>query len=145
MLKIVSNERKKYFWFHCIKYTAATKNITIPEIRRRSTRWRSCFRHCTANLKVAGSIPDGVIGIFLWHNPWPRCWLSRCMRLTILPPSYADCFEIWEPQLPGTLWARNWPVWGLISLIKKESSIKLHFVLHRERVSCSYIGQPVIA
>jgi len=28
------------------------------------TRWRSWLRHCATNRKVAGSIPDGVIGIF---------------------------------------------------------------------------------
>jgi len=28
---------------------------------------------------------------------------SWCVRLTTLPPSCADCFEIWEPQPPGTL------------------------------------------
>jgi hypothetical protein len=28
---------------------------------------------------------------------------SRCVRLTTLPPSCADCIEIWEPQPPGTL------------------------------------------
>ena len=27
------------------------------------------LRHCATNRKVAGSIPDGVIGIFHWHNP----------------------------------------------------------------------------
>jgi hypothetical protein len=27
------------------------------------------LRHCATNWKVAGSIPDGVIGIFHWHNP----------------------------------------------------------------------------
>jgi hypothetical protein len=27
------------------------------------------LRHCDTNRKVAGSIPDGVIGIFHWHNP----------------------------------------------------------------------------
>ena len=26
-----------------------------------------------------------------------------CVRLTTLPPSCADCLEIWEPQPPGTL------------------------------------------
>jgi len=26
-----------------------------------------------------------------------------CVGLTTLPPSYADCLEIWEPQPPGTL------------------------------------------
>jgi hypothetical protein len=33
------------------------------------TRWRSWFRNCATSRKVAGSIPDGVIGIFHWHNP----------------------------------------------------------------------------
>jgi hypothetical protein len=28
---------------------------------------------------------------------------GRCVWLTTLPPSYADCLEIWEPQPPGTL------------------------------------------
>ena len=28
--------------------------------------------HCATNRKVAGSIPDGVIGIFHWHNPSGR-------------------------------------------------------------------------
>jgi hypothetical protein len=30
----------------------------------RDTQWRSCLRHCATIRKVAGSIPDGVIGIF---------------------------------------------------------------------------------
>ena len=33
------------------------------------TRWRSWLRHCATSRKVAGSVPDGVIGIFHWHNP----------------------------------------------------------------------------
>ena len=28
---------------------------------------------------------------------------GRCVGLTTLPPSCADCLEIWEPQTPGTL------------------------------------------
>jgi hypothetical protein len=28
---------------------------------------------------------------------------GRCVQLTTLPPSCADCHEIWEPQPPGTL------------------------------------------
>jgi hypothetical protein len=28
---------------------------------------------------------------------------GRCLGLTTLPPSGADCPEIWEPQLPGIL------------------------------------------
>ena len=36
------------------------------------TRWRTCLRHCATCLKVAGSIPDCVIGIFHSHNPSGR-------------------------------------------------------------------------
>jgi hypothetical protein len=36
------------------------------------TRWRSWLRHCATNRKVAGSIPDGVTGIFQWLNPSGR-------------------------------------------------------------------------
>ena len=32
-------------------------------------QWLRC---CATNRKVAGSIPDGVIGIFHWHNPSDR-------------------------------------------------------------------------
>ena len=28
---------------------------------------------------------------------------GQCVELTTLPPSCADCPEIWEPQPPGTL------------------------------------------
>jgi hypothetical protein len=84
----------------------------------------SWLRHCATNRKVAGLIPDGVIGIFHWHNP-SSCSMalgliqpltelstrniswegrgSRCIGLTTLPPSFANCHEIWEPQPPGTL------------------------------------------
>jgi hypothetical protein len=30
------------------------------------------LRYCATNRKVAGSIPDGVIGIFHWYNPSDR-------------------------------------------------------------------------
>jgi len=32
--------------------------------KNRGTRWRSWLRHCATSRKVAGSIPDVVIGIF---------------------------------------------------------------------------------
>jgi hypothetical protein len=78
------------------------------------TRWRSWLRHCATSRNVAGSIPDGVIGIFHWHNPQPLTEMStrsiswggkdgRCVGLTTLPPSCADCLQIWEPEPPGTL------------------------------------------
>ena len=60
-----------------------------------------------------------IIDIILLAAPWPWGWLSlwqkwvsgifflggkggRCVGLTTLPLSYADCLEIWELQPPGT-------------------------------------------
>jgi len=79
------------------------------------------YLHGATSRKVAGSIPDGVNGILHWHNPSGRTMAlglnqpltvmipgiflvgkgGRCVGLTTLPPSCADCHEIWEPQLPG--------------------------------------------
>jgi hypothetical protein len=39
---------------------------------------------------------------------------GRCVGLTTLPPSCANCLEIWEPQPPGTL---SRPVMGLLYLM----------------------------
>jgi len=36
---------------------------------QRGMRWCSWLRHCATSQKTVGSIPDGVIGIFHWHNP----------------------------------------------------------------------------
>ena len=36
--------------------------------RHQGTRCRSWLRRCATSRKVMGSIPDGVIGIFHWHN-----------------------------------------------------------------------------
>jgi len=41
------------------------------------------LRHCATNRKGAVSIPDGVIGIFHWHNPSGRTMaLSFTQHLT---------------------------------------------------------------
>ena len=47
----------------------------------RGPRWRSWLRHCATSQKVTGSIPDGVIGIFHWHNP-----SGRTMALGLTQP-----------------------------------------------------------
>jgi hypothetical protein len=91
-------------------------SLTLPNIR--GTRWHSWLRHCATSRKVTFSIPDGVNGIFHWHNPSGHTmalWLTqpltemctrnislggkggRWVRLTS-PPSRADCLEIWESQ-----------------------------------------------
>jgi hypothetical protein len=56
-------------------------NIIIITQYTLGTRWRSWLRHCATRRKVAGSIPDGVIGIFHEHNP-----SGRTMALGLTQP-----------------------------------------------------------
>ena len=77
------------------------------------TQCCSWLRHCPTSWKDVGLIPSGVTGIFYWHNP-SSCTMalgltqplggkgSRCIGLTTLSPSCANCCETWEPQPPGT-------------------------------------------
>jgi hypothetical protein len=37
---------------------------------------------------------------------------GRCVERTTLPPSFADCLKIWEPQRPGTLRACQGLEWN---------------------------------
>ena len=48
---------------------------------QKGTRWRSWLGHCATSRKVAGSIPDGVTGIFHRHNP-----SGRTMNLGLTQP-----------------------------------------------------------
>ena len=118
--------RAKHFWALAspsprkppIQYT--TGAFFIPDVRvfGSAVGWAK-------SRKVAGSIPDGVIGIFHWHNPSGRTVAlgstqpltrneyqeyflgggkgGRCGGLIILPPSCADCLAICEPQTPRFL------------------------------------------
>jgi len=47
-------------------------NSCNKEIKLGGTQWRSWFGHRATSRKVAGSICDGAIGIFHWHNPSGR-------------------------------------------------------------------------
>jgi len=77
------------------------------------TQWCSWLRHYSISRQVAGSIPDGVTGIFNWHNPsgctqpltefTTRGKEGRCIELMTLPPSCVDCHEIRKPQPLATL------------------------------------------
>jgi hypothetical protein len=46
--------------------------IYVVTIGCGGTQWRGWLRYCATNRKVASSIPDGVTGIFHWHNPSGR-------------------------------------------------------------------------
>jgi len=75
------------------------------------------MRHCATRRKVVeGLTPNGVGGIFHWHNPYSRTMaLGSTQPLTEMGTRNiswgikaaghrADyCHEIWKPQPPGTL------------------------------------------
>ena len=56
------------------------QDIPLPLDSMWGTWWRNWLRHCATSRKVAGSIPDGVIGIFHWHNPSSRTMALRLTR-----------------------------------------------------------------
>jgi len=47
-------------WENCLHLIEKKKLLNPVGV----TRWCSWLRHCFTSRKVAGSIPDGVIGIF---------------------------------------------------------------------------------
>jgi hypothetical protein len=49
--------------------SADPKQISFSRLHARGHVVAQWLRHCATNRKVARSIPDGVIGIFHWHNP----------------------------------------------------------------------------
>ena len=80
---------------------------------------RRGLRHSATKRKVAGSIPDGLTGTLHGHNPsdcktvlgstLPLTEMNtrnisrgvkggRCVGLTTIPPSCANCLEIWNPR-----------------------------------------------
>ena len=118
------------------KFSIRTQKFDLLYIILGDSRWRSWLRHCATRRKVAGSIPDGVIGFFLtlffrphyvpgvnsasnrseYQEYFLRGKGGRCVGLTTLQHSCADCLKIygawtsWNPQgLPR-------PVMGLLYL-----------------------------
>ena len=64
------------FWFtqtKCTSYFTCRSDTYLSIWKQKNlTRRHSWLRHCATRRKVAGSIPDGVTGIFHWHNPSGR-------------------------------------------------------------------------
>jgi len=63
---------------------------------------------------------------------------GRCVGMTSLPPSCANCFEIWEPQPPGTLRACPGMQWDLFTLVLLSALISFNFQLLRQK--SSFVG-----
>jgi hypothetical protein len=60
------------YYFLFLIFSSPPLVIYISDRLPGDTRWTGWLRHCATNRKVAGSIPDGVTGIFQWLNPSGR-------------------------------------------------------------------------
>ena len=56
----------------CSRKDISIHSFIVTITGYRGTAVAQWLRCCAANLKVAGSIPNGVTGIFHWHNPSDR-------------------------------------------------------------------------
>jgi hypothetical protein len=90
--------------------------------------------------------------------PWGRLsleqiWVSgtfpgedkggRCVGLTTLPPSCADSFEIWEPQIPGTLRVRP-GLYGIALPLPLPTNLRMHKHVRHEWKYCAGINIHVL-
>jgi hypothetical protein len=82
--------QKLWIWVSCI--------FVAIQINKRHARLRVWLRHCATSRKVAGSISDGVTGIFHWHNP-----AGRTMALGLPQPLTEMRIRIisWEVRAAG--------------------------------------------
>ena len=89
-------------------------------MKHRGTRWRSWLRHCATSLKVAGSISDGVIGIFHWHNPSGR---TVALELTQPLTEMSTSNISWEAKEAD---AQGWqPYHVRVPIVLKSGSLNL--------------------
>ena len=61
---------------------------------------------------------------------------SRCIGLTTLPPSCADCLEIWKPQTPGTPSGPVQACHGIAFLLyirRPRDNFLTYFISHMEK------------
>jgi len=75
-----------------INHTYSFVWISLCTLADRGTQWRSWLRHCATSRKVAGLIPDGVIGIFHCHNPSGRTIYGPGVDSASNRNEYQECF-----------------------------------------------------
>jgi hypothetical protein len=88
-------------------------------LQEKKTQWRSWLRHCATSWKVAGSITDGVIRIFHWHNPSGR---TMALGLTQPPTEMSTRNTTWGVKAAG---AQGWQTYHLhVPIVLKSASLK---------------------
>ena len=67
----------------------------------------------------------------------------RCLELKNLPPSCADCHEIWEPQPPGNLWTCPGLYRGCFTLITSAANKNVNTLTFWRRTFFQILAHPV--
>ena len=80
------------YWELCFFYL---KVVQLVKLGTAVAQWLRCY---ATNQEVAGSIPDGVIWIFHWHNP-----CDRTVALGLTQP-------LTEMSTRSISWGLRWPV-----------------------------------
>ena len=102
-----------YIHIHIYIYTLYTYSSPITSYMFWCLLHRLWGDHCVICSETICFLPWCYISCVIECNIYPFLkwvpgilaggWRRRCLELTILPPSCADCLEDWEPQLPWTL------------------------------------------
>jgi len=105
--------------FRCARFYVELKSTRFYSVLSwlyQDTPWRSCLRHCATSGKVAGSIPDGVTGIFRWYNPSGRTMaLGSTQALTEMRGKGGRCLGL--INLPPSCPSNSWNTQGLYRLL----------------------------
>jgi hypothetical protein len=112
-----------------------------PEDRGFDSRW--CHWNFLLTLSFRSHYGPGVDSASN-RNEYREYFLEskvgRCWRPTVLPPSCADCLQIWQPQPPETLRAcpgLYWDCFTLFLLLYGGQSLdELFYDLHRILLRC---------
>jgi hypothetical protein len=106
--------------------------------------WCSWLSHSATSRKVAGSIPDGVIGFFSWHNPSGRTMYPPRTKMSTRiiswggqrrPVRRADNLASFTCRLSRNLGV--WTYWNLLDLSRPVMGL-----LYRFRVNIRMISKP---
>jgi hypothetical protein len=71
-------ESRCFNYICCRGYDVCVMQANMWEYRNVfKVRWGHAVPHCNTSRKVAGSIPDCIIGTFHWYNPFGRTMALR--------------------------------------------------------------------